>query len=58
MSTGSTYTSLSSADDGKTNTVSLAGTTFKYNGSVVTGFYATSKWMDDFQYCTKQGCFH
>ena len=46
MSTGSTYTSLSSADDGKTNTVSLAGTTFKYNGAAVTGFYATSNgWM-------------
>ncbi|WP_164974909.1 GEVED domain-containing protein [Flavobacterium stagni] len=46
MTTGSTYTSLSSADDGKTNTVSLAGTTFTYNGAVVTGFYATSNgWM-------------
>ena len=46
MSTGSTYTSLSSADDGLTNTVSLAGTTFKYNGATVTGFYATSNgWM-------------
>ena len=46
MSTGTAYDSLSSADDGKTNTVSLAGTTFKYNGSAVTGFYATSNgWM-------------
>ncbi len=46
MTTGSTYTSLSSADDGKTNTVSLTGTTFTYNGAVVTGFYATSNgWL-------------
>ncbi|WP_395051905.1 GEVED domain-containing protein, partial [Flavobacterium sp.] len=46
MSTGTAYTTLSSADDGKTNTVSLAGTTFRYNGAAVTGFYATSNgWM-------------
>ena len=46
MSTGTAYTSLSSADDGKTDNISLAGTTFKYNGAAVTGFYATSNgWM-------------
>jgi hypothetical protein len=46
MSTGDAYTSISDSDDGKTNTVSLAGTTFKYNGAAVTGFYATSNgWM-------------
>ena len=42
MSTGSTYSSLSNADDGFTNIVSLAGTSFKYRGQSVTGFYATS----------------
>jgi hypothetical protein len=42
MTTGSTYSSLSSADDGFTNIVSLAGTSFKYRGQSVTGFYATS----------------
>ena len=46
MTTGNTYTALSSADDAKTNTISLAGTTFKYNGAAVTGFYATTNgWM-------------
>jgi hypothetical protein len=46
MSTGTSYASLSSADDGKTDNISLAGTTFKYNGAAVTGFYATSNgWM-------------
>jgi hypothetical protein len=46
MSTGTPYGSLSSADDGKTDNISLAGTTFKYNGAAVTGFYATSNgWM-------------
>ncbi|MEI6881264.1 MAG: hypothetical protein WCK82_08040, partial [Bacteroidota bacterium] len=42
MSTGTNYTSLTSADDGYTNKVSLAGTTFKYRGKVVGGFYASS----------------
>ncbi|PPD00312.1 MAG: hypothetical protein CTY35_02615, partial [Methylotenera sp.] len=46
MSTGNAYSSLSSADDGRTNIVSLTGTTFRYNGATVTGFYATSNgWM-------------
>ncbi|WP_297512423.1 GEVED domain-containing protein, partial [Flavobacterium sp.] len=55
MSTGSTYTTLlgsgsttpiTNGDDGRTNVVSLAGTTFKYNGAAVTGFYATTNgWM-------------
>ncbi len=47
MSTGTTYTSFTgTADDSRTNVVSLAGSTFKYNGAVVTGFYATSNgWM-------------
>ncbi|MFY7666208.1 beta strand repeat-containing protein, partial [Flavobacterium sp.] len=53
MSTGSTYTGLfttfGNATDGndvRTNNVSLAGTTFLYNGAPVTGFYATSNgWM-------------
>jgi hypothetical protein len=49
MTTGSTYTSLNGttpADDGYTNVVSLAGTTFKYRGSAVTGFVATTNgWM-------------
>jgi hypothetical protein len=46
MSTGTAYSSLTSADDGRTNIVSLAGSTFKYNGAAVTGFYATSNgWM-------------
>ncbi|MFY7742339.1 MAG: GEVED domain-containing protein, partial [Flavobacterium sp.] len=46
MSNGTIYTSLSSADDGRTNNVSLAGTTFRYNGAAVSGFYATSNgWM-------------
>ncbi|MFY7883234.1 MAG: hypothetical protein ACOVOV_00165, partial [Dolichospermum sp.] len=40
--TGSTYSSLSNADDGYTNYVSLAGTTFKYRGQAVTQFFATS----------------
>jgi hypothetical protein len=42
MATGTTYTSLTSADDGYTNIVALTGTTFKYQGQPVTGFYANS----------------
>ncbi len=42
MATGTTYTSLTSADDGYTNVVALTGTTFKYQGQPVTGFYANS----------------
>jgi len=42
ITTGSTYTSISSADDGYTNFVPLTGTTFKYRGSAVTQFFATS----------------
>ncbi len=55
MTTGSTYTTLlgnasstpiTDGDDGRTNVVSLAGTTFRYNGAAVTGFYATTNgWM-------------
>lgn len=50
MSTGTDYTAFTdasgaastSADDFRTNTVSLAGTSFRYRGAPVTGFYATS----------------
>jgi GEVED domain/Fibronectin type III domain len=46
MNSGSTYATLSSPDDGKTNNVALTGTTFKYQGQPVTGFYACSNgWM-------------
>ncbi|NDC29517.1 MAG: fibronectin type III domain-containing protein, partial [Bacteroidetes bacterium] len=46
MSTGNTYSALTSADDAKTNNISLLGTTFKYRGAVVKGFYATTNgWM-------------
>ncbi len=46
MSTGSTYTSLSDADDGITNLINLPSTTFRYRGSLITGFIATSNgWM-------------
>lgn len=46
MSTGSTYSSLSGADDGYTNSVSLTGTTFKYKGAAISGFVATTNgWM-------------
>ena len=49
MNTGSTYSSITGttpADDGYTNAVSLTGTTFKYRGSAITGFVATTNgWM-------------
>jgi hypothetical protein len=49
MNTGLTYSTLNGttpADDGYTNVVSLSGTTFKYRGSAVTGFVATTNgWM-------------
>lgn len=49
MNTGSTYSSITGttpADDGYTNAVSLTGTTFKYRGTAVTGFVATTNgWM-------------
>lgn len=46
MSNGSTYSSLSGADDGYTNSVSLTGTTFKYKGAAISGFVATTNgWM-------------
>ncbi len=46
MSSGSTYSSLSGADDGYTNSVNLTGTTFKYRGAAITGFVATTNgWM-------------
>lgn len=54
MSTGTDYTAFTnsagaastSADDFRTNTVSLSGTSFLYRGAPVTGFYATSNgWL-------------
>jgi Ig-like domain CHU_C associated/PKD domain/Secretion system C-terminal sorting domain/Fibronectin type III domain len=52
MATGNTYTTLTGSDDGYTNNVSLAGSTFKYQGQPVRNFYATSNGLISFDSTT------